>query len=37
MLTDQEADQIRRELEAGVRGPVLLKWVRLLPDDWNGR
>ena len=37
MLTDEEADEIRRELEAGVRGPVLLKWVRLLLDDRDER
>jgi len=28
VLTDEEADEIRRDLDAGVRGPVLLKWVQ---------
>jgi len=37
VLTDDEADEIRRELEAGVRGPVLLKWVLLLVDDRDER
>jgi hypothetical protein len=37
VLTDEQADEIRRELEAGVRGPVLLKWVRLLLDDRDER
>jgi len=37
VLTDEEADEIRRELEAGVRGPVLLEWVRLLLDDRDER
>jgi len=40
VLTDEEADKIRREFEAGVRGPVLIKWVRLirlLLDDRDER
>ncbi len=37
MLTDEEADEIHREVEAGVRGPVLLKWVPELRDDRLGR
>jgi hypothetical protein len=37
MLTDEEADEIRRELEAGVRGPVLVKWIRVLLDDRDER
>jgi len=37
VLTDEQADEIRRELEAGVRGPVLLKWVRQLLDDRDER
>jgi len=37
VLTDEQANEIRRELEAGVRGPVLIKWVRLLLDDRDER
>jgi len=37
VLTDEQADKIRRELEAGVRRPVLIKWVRLLLDDRDAR
>ena len=37
MLTDEQADEIRRELDAGARGPVLLKWVRELFDDRDER
>ena len=37
MLTDEEADKIRREVEAGVRGPVLLKWIRELRGDRDER
>jgi hypothetical protein len=33
MLTDQQAEEIRRGLEGGTRGPVLIKWVRLLLAD----
>jgi hypothetical protein len=33
MLSDREADEIRRGLAAGMRGPVLIKWCeRLLAD-----
>lgn len=33
MLSDKDADEIRRGLAAGMRGPVLIKWVeRLLAD-----
>ncbi len=37
MLTDAEADEIRQGLEAGMRGPVLIKWVRQLLDDRDER
>ncbi len=37
MLTAEEADKTRREFEAGVRGPVLLKWIKLLLDDRDER
>ena len=33
MLTDAQADEIRRGLVAGIRGPVLLKWVEQLLRD----
>jgi hypothetical protein len=29
-MEDEEADRIRRDVEDGIRGPVLLKYVRLL-------
>jgi len=28
MLSDAEAEEIRRGLAAGMRGPVLIKWAR---------
>ncbi len=37
MLTDEEADDIRQGLESGMRGPVLIKWVRQLLDDRDER
>jgi hypothetical protein len=37
MLSDQQADDIRRGLEGGTRGPVLIKWVRLLLADRDER
>jgi hypothetical protein len=33
MLTDEEAEQIRRGLAAGMRGPVLIKWCEQLLAD----
>jgi hypothetical protein len=33
MLTDAEAEEIRRGLAAGMRGPVLIKWCGLLLAD----
>jgi hypothetical protein len=37
MLTDEEAATIKRKLEAGWRGPVLLTWLRRLLDDRDER
>ena len=37
MLTDREADEIRRGLAAGMRGPVLIKWVGQLLADRDER
>ena len=35
MITDEEADETRRKLEEGWRGPVLLTWLYRLLDDWE--
>jgi hypothetical protein len=37
LLTDDQADEIRRGLAGGVRGPVLIKWVELLLADRTER
>jgi hypothetical protein len=37
MLIDEEADDIRRQLESGIRGPILLRWIRALLDDRDER
>jgi hypothetical protein len=37
MLTDKEAEAIRRAMAAGMRGPVLVKWCELLLADWDER
>ncbi len=37
MLIDKEAEDIRRGLAAGMRGPVLLKWCELLLADRDER
>ena len=37
LLTDEEAATIRREVDSGTRGPVLLKWVRQLLEDREER
>ena len=37
MLTDKEAEEIRRGLAAGMRGPVLLKWCEKLLADRDER
>jgi len=37
LLTDDQADEIRRGLAAGVRGPILIKWVELLLGDRAAR
>ena len=33
MLTDQQADEIKRSVEGGTRGPILLKWIGMLLAD----
>ena len=30
VLTDAEADEIRKAVESGLRGPVVIKWIRQL-------
>jgi hypothetical protein len=37
MLTDAEAEEIRRGLAAGMRGPVLIKWCEQLLADRDER
>jgi hypothetical protein len=37
MLTDEEAEEIRRGLAVGMRGPVLLKWCEQLLADRDER
>ena len=37
MLTDAEADEIRKGVESGLRGPVVIKWIRQLLDDRDER
>jgi hypothetical protein len=37
MLTDEQADEIRREVESGTRGPILVRWVEQLLDDRTER
>ena len=37
MLTDMEAEQIRRGLAAGMPGPVLIKWCGQLLADRDER
>jgi hypothetical protein len=37
MLTDEEADTIRRKLAEGWRGPVLLTWLEQLLQDREER
>ncbi len=37
MLTDEEAAAIRRGVDEGLRGPVLLTWIRRLLDDREER
>lgn len=33
LLTDAEAAEIRREVESGMRGPILVRWIELLLED----
>ena len=37
LLSDEEADEIRRDVEAGIHGPILRKWIRLLLEDRRER
>jgi hypothetical protein len=37
MLSDEEAAHLRRKLDAGWRGPVLLTWLYRLLDDREER
>ena len=37
MLTNAEADEIRKGVESGLRGPVVIKWIRQLLDDRHER
>jgi len=37
MLTDKQVDEIRRGVDGGTRGPVLIKWLRELLDDREER
>lgn len=37
MLTREEAKAIRQGIDDGTRGPVLLKWTRLLLEDYEAR
>ena len=37
MLTDAEADKIRAGVESGLRGPIVIKWIRQLLDDGDER
>lgn len=35
MLRDEDVVKIRRDVDDGVRGPVLLKYIRLLLEAWE--
>jgi hypothetical protein len=37
MLTDEEAAEIRKLLDAGWRGPILLRWLEQLLQDRDER
>jgi hypothetical protein len=37
VLTDEEAEEIRRKLAEGWRGPVLLRWLEQLLRDREER
>ncbi len=37
VLTDEDADKIRKGVESGLRGPVVIKWIRKLLDDRDER
>ena len=36
-LSDAEADELRKGVESGLRGPVVIKWIRELLDDRDER
>jgi hypothetical protein len=33
MITDKQAEEIKRAVEGGTRGPILLKWIVILLAD----
>jgi hypothetical protein len=37
LVTDEEAARIEREVDAGMRGPVVVKWIRQLLADREER
>jgi hypothetical protein len=37
VLTDEEAEKIRRKLTEGWRGPILLRWIEQLLRDRDER
>jgi hypothetical protein len=37
VLTDDEAEEIRKMLDAGWRGPILLRWLEQLLQDRDER
>lgn len=37
LLTDEQVDEIRAGVEAGERGPRLVKWIRQLLEDLEER
>lgn len=37
LLTDEQAEAIRRDFESGLRGNLLVKWINQLLDDREER
>jgi hypothetical protein len=35
MLSEEDVAKIKRDLADGVRGPVLVKYIRLLIEEWE--
>ncbi len=33
MITEKQAEEIKRAVEGGTRGPILLKWIGILLAD----